>query len=234
MNEKVTSITKETPLYETVEGESCLVLFSVHEADYIPEFLNDAEGRPLGIMDPDDLHRHIAVDRGIREVTRLVAASTRAHVFRATHSRLIADLNRFPDEADCVAPIADGTNILLNKALKEEGRESRLAQYFYPPIEALKAFVEDVARTNGSDPFVICMHSYARVLAEDAQKPKRQDICIFGYPEFGPNPNIKAFVRNLRSQQPELDIGLNEPFSARTAMYEINDGLERSRGKPAD
>src|SRR3954463_1112029 len=64
------------PLYETVAGPSCLLLVSVHEGDYIPRSLNDARGRPLGIANPADLERHIAIDHGIREVTRLVAAST--------------------------------------------------------------------------------------------------------------------------------------------------------------
>jgi predicted N-formylglutamate amidohydrolase len=98
----------------------------VHEGDYIPKWLDDAQGRPLGIADPADLDRHIAIDHGIREVTRLVAASTQASVFRATHSRLVADINRFPDESDCVAPTAEGTDIPLNSALDCSGRESRL------------------------------------------------------------------------------------------------------------
>src|SRR4051812_49258512 len=113
------SLDEAKPLYEAVKGRSCLLLLSVHEGDYIPESINDAQGRPLGIANPADLDRHIAIDHGIREVTRLVASSTQANVFRATHSRLVADLNRFPDELDCVAPTADGTEIPLNHALDE-------------------------------------------------------------------------------------------------------------------
>jgi predicted N-formylglutamate amidohydrolase len=203
------------PLYETVAGPSCLLLVSVHEGDYIPRSLNDARGCPLGIANPADLQRHIAIDHGIREVTRLVAASTNANVFRATHSRLVADINRFPDESDCVAPTADGTDIPLNSALDCSGRESRLERYFYPAIDALKQFVRKLADANGSEPFVICMHSFARELAE-SQHPKRHDVCVFGYPEFGPSPSVDAFVRVLRDLQPELTIGQDEPFSART------------------
>lgn len=204
------------PLYETVEGQSCLLLLSVHEGDYIPSALNDPEGRPLGVVDPAELQRHIAIDRGIREVTRMVADATRAHVFRATHSRLVADINRFPDEADCVAPTADGTEIPLNGALDDAGREARLATYFYPAIDGLKAFVANIADKHGAEPFVICIHSFARTLAEDPQHPKKQDICVFSYPEFGQLPTVAAFVETLRTQRPELLIGGNEPFSART------------------
>jgi predicted N-formylglutamate amidohydrolase len=214
------------PLYETVKGQSCLLLLSVHEGDYIPKSLNDAQGRPLGIADPADLERHIAIDHGIREVTRLVAASTKANVFRATHSRLVADINRFPDEADCVAPTADGTHIPLNSALDPGGREARLGTYFHPAIDGLKRFVRELADDHGSEPFVICMHSFARELAE-SQHPKRHDVCVFGYPEFGPSPNLDLFVRILRNQQPELIIGHDEPFSARTPGLSTPQGDKR-------
>jgi predicted N-formylglutamate amidohydrolase len=203
------------PLFEMVSSQGALLLVSVHEGDYIPPSLHDHLGRALGIGDPADLHRHIAIDHGIREVTRRVAASTRAHVFRATHSRLVADVNRFPDEADCVAPVADGTDIPMNKALDKAGRDARLASYYVPVIDGLKTFVQQVATHNSAEPFVVCMHSFARQLAKDDQ-PKRHDVCVFSYPEFGPLLRAAAFVRVLREQQPELVIGFNEPFSART------------------
>src|SRR3954453_11693340 len=216
------------PLYETVKGASCLLLLSVHEGDYIPKSLH-AQGLPLGITDPADLDRHIAIDHGIREVTRLVATSTGAHVFRATHSRLVADINRFPDETDCVAPTADGTDIPLNSALDKTAREARLAKYFHPTIDRLKEFVREIAADNGAEPFVICMHSFARVLAEEPQQPKRHDVCVFSYPEFGPIPNVEAFVRILRNQQPELIVGHDEPFSARTPGLSTRPGDRRLR-----
>jgi predicted N-formylglutamate amidohydrolase len=215
------------PLYDTVIGDSCLLLISVHEGDYIPKSLHDAEGRPLGIADPADLERHVVIDHGIREVTRIVAADTKANVFRATHSRLVADINRFPDELDCVAPSADGTDIPMNRALDAAGRESRLARYFHPAIAGLKEFVRQVAARHGAEPLVVCMHSFARVLAEEPQNPKRQDICVFSYPEFGPIPTVDAFVRILRNQQPDRVIGHDEPFSARTPGLSTPPGDKR-------
>jgi predicted N-formylglutamate amidohydrolase len=111
------------------------------------------------------------------------------------------------------APTA--TEIPLNRALDRRAREARLDKYFYPAVDALKHFVRGLAEENGSEPFVICMHSFARELAE-SRHPKRHDVCVFGYPEFGPSPKLEAFVRILRNQQPELTIGHDEPFSART------------------
>jgi predicted N-formylglutamate amidohydrolase len=71
------------------------------------------------------------------------------------------------------------------------------------------------------------MHSFARVLAEEPQHPRKHDVCVFGYPEFGPNPNLDAFVRTLRRQQPELMIGQDEPFSARTPGLSTPSGDKR-------
>jgi predicted N-formylglutamate amidohydrolase len=203
------------PLYTIQEGQSPLVLISVHEGRHIPEALHDRSGNPLGISDPSDLERHIAVDLGAGEVTTLLAEATKAHVFRVTHSRLVADLNRFEDELECVAPTADGTEIPFNKALTDPQRTARLAQFYFPVLNGLNRFMADVARKLGAEPFVISMHSYARRQKENPT-PKREDICVFGYPEFGTSANLEKFVHRLRSNHPELVIGNNRPFSART------------------
>jgi predicted N-formylglutamate amidohydrolase len=216
-------LTMGVPLYTTQEGRTPLVLISVHEGKHIPEELLDRDGRPLGINDPSDLDRHIAVDLGIGEVTTFLADAVKAHVFRVTHSRLVADLNRFEDELECIAPRADGTEIPLNKALTDEQRTARLARFYFPALKALNEFIADVARKAGSEPFVISMHSYARTQKENPT-PKREDICVFGYPEFGTSPNLEKFLQQLRFQTPQLVVGNNRPFSARTPALQTSEG----------
>jgi len=193
----------------------------VHEGKHIPGELQDPNGRPLGIKDPTDLERHIAVDLGAGEVTTLLAEATGAHVFRVTHSRLVVDVNRFEDELECIAPRADGTEIPLNKILSDEQRTARLARFYFPVLSAMNGFVAEVARQAGTEPFVISMHSYARTQRENPT-PKNEDICVFGYPEFGTSPNLERFVEQLRLENPGLRIGNNKPFSACTP------GLRRS------
>jgi predicted N-formylglutamate amidohydrolase len=214
------------PLYTIQEGQTPLVLISVHEGRYIPEELHDGNGKPLGIDDPADLERHIAVDLGAGELTTLLAEATGAHVFRLTHSRLVADVNRFQDELECVAPQADGTEIPLNKTLTDEQRTARLRRFYFPALDAMKEFVAEVARKAGCEPFVISMHSYARTQREKPT-PKSEDICVFGYPEFGRSPNLEKFVEHLRSDNPDLTIGNNQPFSAKTPGLETPDDDSR-------
>jgi predicted N-formylglutamate amidohydrolase len=215
----------DVPLYRTQKGRIPLVLISVHEGRHIPEELHDRNGNPLGISDPSDLERHIAVDLGAGEVTTLLAEATGAHVFRVTHSRLVADLNRFEDELECIAPRADGTDIPLNRALTEAQRTTRLERFYFPVLNAMNRFVAEVARQAGSEPFLISMHSYARTQKENPA-PKSEDVCVFGYPEFGPSPRLETFVRQLR-ENPELAVGNNRPFSAKTPGLQTSDNDNR-------
>jgi predicted N-formylglutamate amidohydrolase len=203
------------PLYRIQEGQSPLLLISVHEGRQFPEKVRDGSGRPLGISDPSDLDRHIAVDLGVGELTTRIAELTSAYVFRVTHSRLVADLNRYDDEVECIAPAADGTDIPLNRLLTKQERSLRLDEFYFPVLKALNGFVTDVALRLGFEPFVISMHSYARIQKENPE-PKKEDVCVFGYPEFGTSPNLENFVQHLRADNPRLVIGNNQPFSART------------------
>src|ERR1700712_5304708 len=92
------------PLYKIQEGPNPLVLISVHEGRHIPERLHDGNGRPLGISDPSDLDRHIALDLGAGELTTLLAEATKASVFRVTHPRLVAGPHPYEDGPGRRAP----------------------------------------------------------------------------------------------------------------------------------
>jgi predicted N-formylglutamate amidohydrolase len=185
-------------------------------------------GRPLGIDNPADLARHIAVDVGVDGTTSYLADAAAAHVFRATHSRLVADLNRFEDENECIAVNADGTEIPVNRALTEEQRKARLDRFYFPFLKSLNDFIAEIAEEAGAEPFVISMHSFARTQKEDPT-PKCEDICVFGYPEFGPSPKLEEFVSQLRKENPQLQVGDNRPFSACTPGLTVSNDDPRRR-----
>jgi hypothetical protein len=51
--------------------------------------------------------------------------------------------------------------------------------------------------------------------------PNAEDICVFGYPEFGTSPNLEKFVEQLRLENSGLVVGNNRPFSARTPALRV-------------
>src|SRR4051794_35044546 len=134
----------DVPLCEIIRGSAPLVILSVHAGRYIPAELHDSMGRPLGLSNQVDAQRHISVDLGIDEVTRLLAERMSATAFLSTHSRLVVDLNRFEYEEECVPPLADCTEIPMNKQLSSQGRRERLERYFFPAHAAIERLIEEV------------------------------------------------------------------------------------------
>jgi predicted N-formylglutamate amidohydrolase len=209
----------DVPLFEIIRGPAPLIVLSVHAGRHIPAQLHDALGRPLGLSNRDDAERHISVDIGIAAVSRLLSERLCANAFLSTHSRLVVDLNRFEDEEECIPPMADGTEIPMNKALGSQGRRARLEQYFFPAHIAIRQLIEEVAAEHGEEPFVLRLHSFARRLQENPDRPRHQDMCVYNYPEFGRDIVFEAFLRALCERNPSLYIGNNEPFSARTPGF---------------
>src|SRR4051794_40904398 len=130
------------PLFEIIRGSAPIIVLSVHAGRHIPAELHDASGRPLGLSNRDDAERHISVDIGIEGVTRLLADRLNAYAFLSTHSRLVVDLNRFEYEEECIPPIADCTEIPMNKALAPEARRERLERYFFSAHDAIGRLID--------------------------------------------------------------------------------------------
>src|SRR3954468_4855105 len=207
------------PLFEILRGSAPVIVLSVHAGRHIPAELHDARGRPLGLSNRADAERHISVDLGIEGVTRSLAERLNAYAFLSTHSRLVVDLNRFEYEEECVPPVADCTEIPMNKALTSEGRRELLEKYFFPAHVAIDRLIDEVAAQHGEQPFVVRIHNFARTLKEKPNEHKQQDICVYNYPEFGCDQAFEKFLYALRRRNPSLCIGNNEPFSARTPSF---------------
>jgi len=209
----------DVPLYEMIRGSAPVIVLSVHAGRHIPAELHDTSGWPLGLPNRADAERHISVDLGIEGVTRSLAERLNAYAFLSTHSRLVVDLNRFEYEEECVPPVADCTEIPMNKALTSEGRRKRLEKYFFPAHVAIDRLIDEVAAQYGEQPFVARIHSFARTLKEKPNEHKQQDICVYNYPEFGRDKVFEEFLHALRRRNPSLYIGNNEPFSACTPNF---------------
>ena len=89
-----------------------------HASNHVPDQIDMR-------VDPALLTKHIAYDIGVEGVARFLVTLSGCTAFLATHSRLVADLNRYPDDASAIPVKSDGIEILGN-CLDEEGRKARL------------------------------------------------------------------------------------------------------------
>lgn len=131
-----------------------------HASNHVPD---DIE---LGI-DPALLGRHIAYDIGVEGVARFLVALSGCSAFLATYSRLVVDLNRYPEDASAVPQISDGVEIIGNR-LDAAGRAERLDRFFHPYHAALDALLR------ASRPqLILSIHSFTPKLEIDplAERP---------------------------------------------------------------
>jgi predicted N-formylglutamate amidohydrolase len=131
-----------------------------HASNHVPD---DIE---LGI-DPALLGRHIAYDIGVEGVARFLVTLSGCCAFLATHSRLVVDLNRYPDDASAIPEKSDGVEIMGNR-LDAAGRTERLERFFHPYHAALDALLRE-ARPQ----LILSIHSFTPHLETDplAERP---------------------------------------------------------------
>lgn len=100
-----------------------------HASNHVPTDVD------LGI-DARIFEKHIAWDIGVAGVARHLVEFSDCAAFLATHSRLVADLNRYPKDDSAVPISSDGIYIPGND-LTEAKRNARLERFFMPYHAAL-------------------------------------------------------------------------------------------------
>jgi predicted N-formylglutamate amidohydrolase len=120
----------------------------------------------LGI-EPTLLGKHIAYDIGVERVTRFLVTLSGCSGFLATHSRLVVDLNRYPDDASVIPQISDGVDIIGNRINIAE-RQARLDTYFHPYHSRLEQLLHRYPPA-----LILSIHSFTPHLATDplAERP---------------------------------------------------------------
>ncbi len=131
-----------------------------HASNHVPDQIDMR-------IDPALLTKHIAYDIGVEGVARFLVTLSGCTAFLATHSRLVADLNRYPDDASAIPVKSDGIEILGN-CLNEEGRQARLQRYFTPYHDGLASLVHSMRPA-----LILSIHSFTPRLETDplAERP---------------------------------------------------------------
>ena len=106
-----------------------------HASNHVPDDVD------LGI-DPALFGQHIAYDIGVEGVARFLVTLSDCGAYLATYSRLVVDLNRYPDDASAIPERSDGIEIVGNH-MDPAGRAARLHRYFHPYHAGLETLLHE-------------------------------------------------------------------------------------------
>lgn len=131
-----------------------------HASNHVPADID------LGI-DTALLNQHIAWDIGVEGVAHYLVDVSGCAAFLATHSRLVADLNRYPGDASAVPTHSDGIDIKGNH-LSPAARRERLNRYFHPYHDRLESLLGE-----HKPALILSIHSFTPRLETDplAERP---------------------------------------------------------------
>ena len=104
------------------------------------------------------LGQHIAYDIGVEGVARFLVTLSGGSAYLATHSRLVVDLNRNPNDASVIPLVSDGIVIPGNN-LDRADRAARLRHYFHPYHTGLEHLLRDAPPA-----LILSIHSFTRRL----------------------------------------------------------------------
>jgi predicted N-formylglutamate amidohydrolase len=186
------------------ESGAPLVLLCDHASAFIPRALDS-----LG-LDEAQRARHIALDIGIAEVTRLLAQRLGAPAVLSHFSRLVVDPNRPQDDPTLIPQISDGVIVPGNRELAPEQRAARLAAFYWPYHEAIAGAIETKARAltrQGKAPVIVSMHSFTPVM-KGVERPWQVGI-LWNRDARLP----RRLIARLRARG--LTVGDNQPYSGR-------------------
>ena len=176
-------------------SEHPVVLVCEHAGQAVPTCLGD-----LGLA-PGEIDRHIGWDIGAGAVSRRIAASLGSTCVIQRYSRLVIDCNRPPQAPDAMPEISDGTVVPANRELGQEARAARVEAIFSPYDKALTACFAQAPRRAA-----FSIHSFTPVFGG---RSRPWDIgLLFRRDE----QTSAALARILKELDPNLCIGMNEPY----------------------
>jgi predicted N-formylglutamate amidohydrolase len=147
-----------------------------HASNHVPDDID------LGI-DGALLNKHIAYDIGVREVADYLVQLSGCAAFLGAQSRLVVDLNRYPDDASAIPLVSDGVEIPGNR-LNASARADRLARFFHP----YHAKLEDLLHYHPSA-LILSLHSFTPRLETDPLAERPWEVGVL-YNEYEVAANI--------------------------------------------
>lgn len=172
-------------------------------------------------LPPAELGRHIALDIGAADLTRLLARDLGVPAVLAGYSRLVVDCNRHLDDPTAFAAVSDGTVVPGNAALGPAERAARAGALHVPYHAAIDAALARL----GPAPALIGIHSFTPEMAGVA-RPWHAGV-LWDQDARLADP----LLRQLRATSGWF-VGDNEPYSGRHPAGYTMDRHAEPRGLP--
>ncbi len=207
-------MSENMPPVFTVQNEdssSEILLICDHASRYIPSEYND-----LGIEDISLLHRHIAWDIGVRDVTTRLSDRLNVTAVYSEFSRLLIDANRYPDDTNSIPDISDGIDIPANKDIDDVERTRRLNTWFWPHHNKIDELIS-VKSKGENTPVLIAMHSFTPIM-HGIERPWHIGVL------WDQDNRVAEPMLGYLRKNPTLVVGDNEPYNARVPLgYSMNE-----------
>lgn len=194
------------------KGNGVLIVVD-HASNLVPESID------LGIS-PQFRDDHITHDIGTMEIARLMSKEPDYFAILGGVSRLVVDLNRYPDEEAVVPPRSDGVEIpgnVINAAEKQD----RLDRHYLPYHDRVGQLIADLKPR-----LVLSLHSFTQNLRTNPQVKRPWDIGVL-YNEY--EAASKLAVQYLAAE--ELIVGDQKPYSGKELNATMNRHCETT-GQP--
>ncbi|MHB1111304.1 MAG: N-formylglutamate amidohydrolase, partial [Devosia sp.] len=201
-------------------GRSSFVLVCDHASNRIPVTYGDHG------LTPHQRLMHIAWDPGALAVGLTLVDLLDAPLVQSTVSRLIIDCNRDVDAADLIPVVSERTDIGANAGISQAERDCRIKAFHAPFHTAIDA-VLDARQAAGRETILVAVHSFT---------PTYKDV-VRPWPVGLIHGTDETFTRALRealeADDPNLNVGWNEPYSARNGVTHTLEHHGDGRGLPA-
>jgi predicted N-formylglutamate amidohydrolase len=199
-------------------GKTPLLLLCDHASKAVPKALGD-----LGIS-AGELDRHIGWDIGALEASIELARLLDAPLLASGYSRLVIDCNRWPGGEGSTPEVSDGTPIPANVGLTKEQIDARADACFWPYHREIDRQL-DAMTADGRKVCMLVVHSFTPEM-KGFQRPWHLGV-LWNDDDRLPKPLLAELRRDHK-----LEVGDNEPYSARASYEYTLTAHARPRGIP--
>ena len=182
------------------EGRAPLIIVCDHASNQVPQKLDDL-GLKQSILD-----QHMGYDIGAASIAEALANAFGAPAIFSGYSRLVIDINRPVDDFTSIRAISDGVIIPKNRVVTDEDKTARQNELYWPYHHKLSKIVK-TKTANGQVPIMISVHSCTDEM-HGKKRPWHIGVLTNHDRRVG-----EALIAALETQNPDLMIGDNKPYS---------------------